>query len=288
MTALQHCGAAYWVVLVFCQVLPVASGCGASPKSVAVPPLNPEASLPPLGLYCPDEHLKWSLRWKGLEAATSEMVTGQPGEIDGKPAIIVYSLSRSSELARIFREVSEELTSHISLVTGRPLQNVSHNVEDRVSEILDVDYSDTRPGYSASLSGTVKKREWTHDGDAADFHSFLARLRFWDGTPASGTFVFVQSARSYYRVDLAVRESKSISTPAGKTAAIRIHGHATRLHLDGKKLEPPEVREFTLWRSDDSRFLPLRFEVETRLGLVRGTLVDFHQGDLAKCIETQA
>ena len=36
--------------------------------------------------------------------------------------------------------------------------------------------------------------------------------------------------------------------------------------------------------SDDGRFLPLKFAVDTRKGAIEGALVDFRQGDTNTCI----
>jgi hypothetical protein len=240
--------------------------------------------LPADSFYCPDEYLKWTLRWNGIEAASTEMVTGKPGEIGEERAIIVYSLSRSSELATIFREVREELSSQISLRTGRPLRNESNISEDGDEESLRIEFG--TQGYSASLRDGGESTDWKIDdaGEGGDLHTFLARLRMWDGRPSSGVLAIVQNGRRHYRVDLARGGTEVIKTPMGKVPTIRIHGQATSLRKDGEALEKPEERAFTLWRSDDGRFLPLRFEVETRLGQVRGTLVEARQPESDRCI----
>lgn len=274
------------VLALLCQVVPLSAGCGGAAPVTSVPVIKATTPLSSGALFCPDEYLKWSLRWKGLEAASTEMITGRPGLIGGRDAIIVHSLTRSSELAAIFREVREELTSQISLLTALSIQNRSNTVEDGASELLDVKFASDDTSYTADLHGTVDPRQWTQEAPATtDLHSFLARLRLWDGEPAEGAFGFVQSGRSHFRVDLARAGRASIETILGKVPAIRVHGRATRLFKDGKKVPDPAVREFTLWRSDDERFLPLRFEVETRLGVVRGTLVDFRQPDISACLQ---
>lgn len=269
---------------VICQGLPLVAGCGSTAPAIVVPDLGASSAMSTEGFYCPEEYLKWSLRWKGIEAASTEMVTGKPGEIGGEPAIIVYSLSRSSELATIFRDVREELTSQVSLKSGAPLNNESTLTEDGSSELLRIQFGSE--GYSASLRDQGESSSWTiaGEGDESDLHTFIARMRFWDGLPASGVSARLQNGRRHYRVDLAKGGTERIRTPMGEHASIRIHGKATRLRQDGKKAANAEVRNFTVWRSDDGRFLPLRFETETRLGKVRGTLVDARQPESDRCI----
>tara|TARA_R110002096_G_scaffold436100_1_gene667736 strand:- start:104136 stop:105008 length:873 start_codon:yes stop_codon:yes gene_type:complete len=259
------------------------AGCGASQVAQAPSTISPEASLPKEGIYCPDEYLKWSLRWKGLEAATTELVTGAPGVIAGQDAIVVFSRTQSSELASVFREVSEEMTSQVSLETGRPLSNESLAVEEGEREHVVVTFGPEQ-GYTSKLSGNVKQHSWTTNGKSSDFHTFFARLRMWDGSPASGVQTFVQNGRSHYEVSLVKGIAKPISTILGKVPAIAIHGQAKRLYMDGKKSTDSDVLAFTLWRSDDGRFVPLRFDVETRLGSVRGTLVDVRASDSGVCL----
>lgn len=249
--------------------------------------MSPEASLPKPGFYCPNEYLKWSLRWKGLEAATTEFVTGAPGVIAGQDAIVVFSRSQSSELASVFREVSEELTSQVSLETGGPLSNESLAVEEGEREHLVVTFSPDQ-GYESKLSGSVKQHTWTMNGKASDFHTFFARLRLWDGSPASGVQTFVQNGRSHYEISLVKGSAKPLSTILGKVPAIAIHGQAKRIYMDGEKSTNSDVLAFTVWRSDDGKFVPLRFDVETRLGFVRGTLVDMRAPDSGVCLTAPA
>lgn len=275
-------------IVAICQGLPLLASCGSSPPSIVAPQMDGTNSpLPSDSFYCPDEYLKWTIRWKGIEAASTEMVTGQAGEIGGKAAIIVYSRSQSSELANIFRDVRDELTSRVSLITGRPLSNESTLTEEGASELLQVKFGSE--GYNASLRDGDESGAWTisSEGAVVDMHSFVARLRFWDGLPASGVRILMQSGRRHYRVDLAKGGQEVISTPMGQQTAIRIHGLATRLRFDGKQVVQAEERTFTVWRSEDGRYLPLRFETETRLGKVRGTLVDVRQPETDRCIHVK-
>lgn len=275
-------------MIAICLELPFSAGCGSPPRGLVVPEMNATSPLSSDSFYCPDEYLKWSLRWNGIQAATTEMVTGKPGEIGGERAIIVYSLSRSSELATIFREVREELSTQVSLRTGRPLRNETNLNEDGAAETLRVQFSSE--GYRASLNQGGNTKAWTiaGEGKTGDVHTFLARIRSWNGQPETGVVALVQNGRRHYRIDIVKGGAEVISTPMGRQPALRIHGQATRLRKDGKVLDEPEERAFTLWRSDDGRFLPLRFEVETRLGLVRGTLVEFSQPETDTCVSVKA
>ncbi len=262
--------------------------CGPSIPKDTLPIISPSSTLPPHGRYCPNEYLKWSLRWKGLEAATTELMTGVPGLIEGEDAIVVFSRSHSSDLASVFREVLEELTSQVSLKTGSPLSNESLAVENGEREHVAITFSSSDGGYKSHLTGTVKQHEWSMSGkdtaSATDLHTFLARLRIWDGSPSSGVSVFVQNGRSHYEISLVQGKPKSISTPMGTIPVITIHGQAKRVFMDGRKRTEGDVLTFTFWRSDDSRFLPVRFDAETRLGIVRGTLVDERNPDLSTCL----
>lgn len=273
-------------LIVLCLLVPLLSQCGSSPRTRSVPALEPTAPLRAKAFYCPEEYLKWSLKWKGIEGASTEMVTGQPGVIDKIPAIIVYSVTRSSEVAAIFREVREELTSQISLADGRVIRNNSDTTEDGQNDLVHVAFSEKNRSYSLKLHGSVAEQSWNQreEHEIGDLHSFLAEVRAWDGAPETGSFAFMQSGRSHFRVAIAKAGSETLKTALGEIPSIRLYGTAIRLAKDGKATPHSAPRSFTLWRSDDERFLPLRFEVDTRLGAVRGTLQEYRQPNPAACI----
>jgi len=228
------------------------------------------------------------LRWKGIEAATTEVVTGKPGVVGGEPAIVVYSESRTSELAAIFKEVTEQLTTTISLETGRPLRAEAMTVEDGQRSALDVIFDPSGSSYHSKFRDDEKRTNWIQKGEVAELHSFLARLRAWDGAPAAGTVLFVQDGRSYYRVLLKRGKGKTLTLGTESIPAVRIYGSATRLRTDGKERAHSDPRDFVFWRSDDGRFLPLLFEVDTRVGRVYGTLSDYRQGDSSRCLRVRS
>ena len=281
-----------WCVIFTTLILLLAlPSCGGTSAPLAHPELvSSSVPLVSEGFYCPKEYLTWSLKWKGLKGASTQLATGEVGEIDSVPAIIVYSISRSSELASMFRSVSEELTSHVSLETGRPIQNNSTVVEDDETELLTMKYLKAGFGYQATFDSAKRKHAWSQEAQSTihDVHTILAQLRIWDASSGTGGFTMVQSGRSFYRLQLMVSETEMIRTPVGRIEAVRIEGQATRLRKDGKDLRPPTVRQFRLWRSNDERFLPLRFEAETRFGMIRGALEQFQQPNLSKCIRVPA
>ncbi len=248
-------------------------------------------SLDTGGIYCPGEYMSWSLTWRGLQGATTQLVVGERGVIDGQEAIIVKSSSQTSELANVFHRVREELRSDISLVDGLPLQNSGDAKEDDERELTEVEFLPGNSSYQAKLSTNVGDgKEWLHKGEHKihDLHSFLSVLRSWDAAPGSKGIAFVQNGRSLYRVELAIGNSTSLNATIGKTAAFVLKGRAYRVFMDGELLEKGREHSFTVWRSDDNRYLPLRFEVGTRLGVVRGELVDYRQPATSACIATSA
>lgn len=186
----------------------------------------------------------------------------------------------------MFREVREELTSEISLESGRPISNSGDAWEDKDRELTEVEFDASGEGYDAKLSTNfMGGRSWHHNGETKihDLHSFMAAYRGWQAKPGTRGKAFVQNGRSLYQVDLAMAGPDSVrSKMLGKVAAIRLQGTSRRVVMDGKKVPDGKELAFTIWRSDDSRQLPLRFEVDTRWGIVRGELVDFrHPVDLA-------
>ncbi len=279
--------------LVCSLLLSSAGACGgkSSPASVAIPPPDPSkpvVSLSSGGFYCPSEYLSWSLTWRGLRGATTQMVVGEPGVISGQDAIVVRSSSKSSPLATMFREVREELTSEISLESGQPVSNIGDAWEDKKRELTEIQYDADAKGFVTKLSTNfMGGQSWHYQNESKvnDLHSFLAVFRQWQAEPGTRGQAYVQNGRSVFQVELAVVGPESVTSDAtGKTAAIRLQGMSKRIFMDGKKVLDGNEFDFSIWRSDDSRFLPLRFEVETRLGTIRGELVEYRHAPDMKCV----
>jgi len=240
-------------------------------------------------LFYPGEFMAWELSWKGIQGGTTRLLVGEPGVVDGRPAIVVRSETRSAGLLAMFRHVRDDLITTLDLSTALPIRTEGTfewgkpNKPVKNSRVVvqfhegsyDIDYR--RRGRKArSWLQKIPRGERVYDT-----HSVMGALRAWE--PAEGTraYFYAVSGRRLYRVQIAHAGTATIKTSLGRYSAVRIEGTATRLRRSLSPNKQRKPRQFTLWLSDDANRVPLRVEARTEYGAVKVELVDYERGEHA-------
>lgn len=239
-------------------------------------------------LYFEGEFLSWALTWKGVVAARSQLAVGEAGQLDGKPALVIKSQSRRSELTAMLSDSSEEVTTVVDIDSGAPMNSVTLDTDDGDLDKVTTEFfegklvTEIEPQKGASKKWTTELA--SKDLYAYERHTMLAMLRAWMAPAKTvGTF-FMESGRSYYKVRVMAVGEEKLRTQLGGFDTFRIDGQAVRLTQDGKSdTGQAPTRRFSLWFTSDDRRLPVQFRAETRFGDVFATLDDFRQ-DAARAI----
>lgn len=199
------------------------------------------------GFGVPGEKMTFDVRLRGVSVGRLRIAVGEVGEVDGRRAIIVRSLVDSAGVLAIVRDLSWELSSTLDLERGYPL--VEHSI------------------YAARVGGRVeaedRQRDYSLTGKTHNLHSLVAMVRAW--SPAEGEQVAC-------RVRLAGRFG--ITLRAGARRYSREFRRPTLL-LEGKAGVGREVA-FAVEVSDDGVRVPLRVDVDTKLGRLSVVLVRYH------------
>lgn len=261
----------------------VAGACGgAADGLMIVEPTAPTATAaaepaPALAAIHAGEKMRFEVSLAGVLGGEASFTTGEFGERDGRPIVVLSSSLRSAGALALVKDIRDEATTILSVDDLRPLatsSNVKANPRDYTAEtrftdrFADIDF---RPA-----KGPAQQLRYDFgEAVAHDAHSAMATLRVWQAPAGTTRTMWVLGGRRIWKVELVMGPTEVIHTFAGNQAAVRLDGRASRAHadlsVDGSR--PP--RTFSVWLSDDGDRVPFLVVAGTELGDVRIELVDY-------------
>jgi len=263
-----------------------AAACG----SATAPPaalVTPSATTGPpqaLGVgrpfFHPDEQMSWEVRVHGILVGEASLAVGQPGEIDGRPAVLVTSRVESAGLVGLVKQVRDQVTTAIDIERSAPLR-VDGDLTFGDKHVVVSTHFDAS-GYQLDVSRDgappIHRYQRMPAGQPVyDSHSVMSRLRGWDAEPGTQAYFYVVGGRFLWRnmVQLSARET--VRTVLGTFPALRFDGVATRV-TDGLAVAlGKKPRSYTVWMSDDEDRVPLRVVAHTELGDLEVELVHYQR-----------
>jgi|JI10StandDraft_1071094.scaffolds.fasta_scaffold12394_11 hypothetical protein len=248
---------------------PVEPGPGATTETV--PPSVPLAAVHP------GEKMRFEVSLAGVLAGEASFATGDFGERDGRPTVVLSSSIRSAGALALVKDIRDEATTVLAIDGLEPLSTtatVKANPRDYTAETRFVDRVaeiEFRPA-----KGPTQQLRYDFAGQVAhDAHSAMATLRVWQAPTGTTQTMWVLGGRRIWKVELTLGPTEVIHTFAGNQPAIRLDGRATRAHanLTVDPSRPP--RTFSVWLSDDADRVPFRVVAATELGDVLIEMVEY-------------
>lgn len=252
------------------------SGVPAAPKSgsdVIGEPLEPGD----IGMS-PGETMAFEVRIGGVLAGEAQLAVGEPGEFEGKQAIVVRSKASTAGAAALLKRISDEATTVIELETGRPLQ------VDTVVE-MGSRRTEGHAKFLPTMADVTYKR--SDQPNPVNFkvnfgqqlvyetHSAMAQVRGWRAPAGTMREVWVVGGRRLWRVDVKILGTETIGSAVGNRRAIKFEGASYRARPNFTVEATKAARTFTVWLSDDADRVPLKVVAKTELGDVTVDLVDY-------------
>lgn len=244
---------------------------------IAGPPIRLEVERP---FFVPGEQMTWKMSLRGIEGGIATLAHGQPGEVEGKPVIIVRSRVQSSGLAAMVKKVSDDVVTWVNLRTGHPMYyGAKLQFGHRHSSL------ESRFGYGPFViayerRGRAKRQliqRLPLEQHAHNAHSVMGVLRAWTAAPGTRAYFFALGGRRLWKNTVQLTRRETIRTSMGLFPAIRIDGvavrYTSRFTLDRRK----KPRAYTLWISDDGDRLPLLVTARTEYGQIRVELTKYHR-----------
>lgn len=262
----------------------LAVGCGAGSTTTLESASAPSGPPTPLAIEQPlipaGEVLRFELSLRGIVGGDAVVVTGQPGEIDGRRVYAMRSRSSSTGVARLFKEVSDDVVSWIDATSGYPIKLEADTKFGKKEALIESTFNGGKPGAfkirykrkGAPLR--IFNQLMPHDATVYDGHSILAALRAWDDRVGSQSFFFVLAGKRLWHNTVTVTKIARITTKLGRFKARRLAGVAWRLDRALNRVRNKKQREYTMWVTDDERRLPILVTAKTEYGQVKVELID--------------
>lgn len=266
-------------------------GCGGSggPRTAeAQPAAMPAAATmvrlqPTQPFYVAGETLSFELSYGGILTGRAVMAVGQPGQIEGRPILIVRSLFETAGAAKLLKVFRDNIDTQIDWTTGAPVEHRARaeSAERKVHAFTRFEGQRTMIQYEMEGKRKIELDVALPEGEVMhDMHSVLGALRAWEPVPGSVVYFYSVSGRRVWRTELALRGSETMRTAMGLRSALHFEGFS-RL-LNPRTLEPnprKEPRGMELWLSDDAHRVPLRVVATTEYGKFQAELVNYQSPD---------
>lgn len=267
-------------------ILTVLAGCGGAAAGVLEPgpvtttePTATAAVDPTLTAIVPGELMRFEVRMAGVLAGEASFTTGEPGVVDGRPAIAVSSRVGTAGAAALIKAIRDDATSVIDLETLRPLSTTGDTqLGDRTAH-TEARFVDGKALIQHTPGGS-STRHLTYDfrGETVlDAESAMAVMRIWPAELGSRRVLWVLGGRRLWRAEIAVTGREVLGTALGNLAALKFEGVAARALPDMTLEQARPPRTFTVWVSDDADRVPLKIVAHTELGDATIELVEYQR-----------
>ena len=227
-----------------------------------------DEATPGLGLH-PGEAMTFEVSLAGVTAGEAALAVGQPGEVDGRQAIVVTSKVSSVEPFRWIKEVDDLLTTTIDVETGLPISHTADTVFGEKRYHADNVFDGPRVDLAWHKGdGNLRKTHYDfRDVIAHDAHTAMAAMRTWEGAEGEVRRLYLVGGRRIWQTDVTWAGRETIATALGNQDAIRLEGVSTRVtpRLKPQNDKKPP-RTFTVWLTDDGDRAPVRVVAHTELG----------------------
>lgn len=269
---------------------------GAAPAPQKIGPVLPimTSRLPYRMWYVPGEQMSFEVSYRGLVVGRGRLAAGQPGELQGRPALIVHSELQSAGLGAFFKEVNDMLESTLDLGGEVVAGHSEVRIGDRET-IVDSRFPGARVVVQVDRHQVGEQRQQQTSaprvqvrrmlpqrtyllptGDRGlDIHGVLGAVRAWRGTVGTVLVFYGLGNYSLWHNELLFYGAETLETAAGPVRAVRFTGMATRVDPLLRPDRRKPRRFYTLWLSDDQQRVPLRVTGNTEFGEVTVDLTEY-------------
>lgn len=233
----------------------------------------PDPSSPINALH-PGEAFQYKVAWAVLPGAGEIRINVTDEVVDGTKRLNVTTTTETKGLARLLMRFEAKGEAIYDESTGQcvMLHELSRVKKKTSEHYVTFDYAQKKAIYTPG-SWTTESRELPMpDGNPADLITALISTRSWDLRPSEKRDVLVLFDDEFYELTIYAERYEDISTPLGKFRTLVLVPRMEKTEPKGMFKRGSSVR---VWISQDERRLPVRFEVEFKVGTGTANLVSY-------------
>jgi hypothetical protein len=217
------------------------------------------------------EQLTYRVSWAIVPGAGEIKIAGKQDNSGPTPTMVVTTTTATRRLARMLLPFDAEARSVFDLQTGKlvSLHEVSTQKGKRSEHRVTFNH-DTRKASYIPLSKEEPPRELDiPGGDPTDLMMGLLQTRTWDLTPGQKRDALVLFDDDFYELTIHMARYENVSTPLGQFRTVVLEPRMDKTPPKGMFRRGSSVR---IWIAQDNHRLPVKFEVEFKIGTGTATL----------------
>jgi hypothetical protein len=221
------------------------------------------------------EALTYKVSWALLPGAGQIKIMAQADTSATAPRLRVTTTTATRGLARLFLPFDARAESLFDAKSGRLLTlTESSQQPDRQTEHgVTFDYATARALYSIPGSRDKPRSLEMPAGDPMDLITSLVQTRSWDLKVGEKRDALVLFEDEFYELTVHAARTEEVETPLGTFHTIVLEPRMEKTQPKGMFKRGSTVR---VWiEQDDERRLPVKFEVEFKIGTGLATLIDY-------------
>jgi len=215
------------------------------------------------------ERLTYRVSWAIVPGAGEIKISAQHDP--AKKTLIVTTNTATQGIAKWLLKFEAVATSTFDLKSGRmvSLHEWSMTKGRKAEHRVTFDY-DSREATYATIGTSDKPRTLAMPpGDPTDLMMGLLQTRSWDLTPGQKRDVLVLFDDDFYELTIHMARYEDVVTPVGTFRTIVMEPRMDKTPPKGMFKRGSSVR---VWIAQDSHRLPVKFEVEFKIGTGTATL----------------
>jgi hypothetical protein len=223
------------------------------------------------------EELTYSVRWAVLPSAGQIRISAAQHVTDGAPRLSITTQTETRGLARSLMAFQARSESVFDANSGRlvSLRESSVARAKRVDYSVEFDYDRGHALFTGKDAETARTLDLP-EGDPADLITTLMKTRLWDLQVGDVRDVLVSYRDDFYLLTVHALKQEQVKTPLGEFATVVIEPRMEKTPPKGMFKRGANVK---VWVSRDAARLPVRFQVEFKVGTGVATLVKYSPPD---------
>ncbi len=217
------------------------------------------------------EQLTYRVSWAIVPGAGEIRISGKQVDTPQGPRLVVSSSTATRGVARMLLRFDASGESVFDLQTGKllSLQESSTQKGKETSHRVVFDHAARKAVYTGGKTPGESRVLDMPDGDPTDLMMGLLQTRSWDLQPGQKRDALVLFDDDFYELTIHMARYEEVTTSLGRFRTIVLEPRMDKTPPKGMFRRGSSVR---VWIAQDSHRLPVKFEVEFKIGTGTATL----------------